>query len=290
MEKFFEEIKKFLQDNQNPHLRLPDHVDTILQEKDSNWSFTAEIQNTTTTAKEIALLTGDIDTSRYQTINASNQYVALGGGLVTTPYPQGEIINLKDNPRLINKVSDHPVDCVASQEHHSAATEPAIPKQVIYKDATGEVSVTSKDFFFNFLKDFIKNAPSRIFELQLTTDNKELFSSRIYLKSLNPYQRQQPQFINIEDYYLPDNAESVKVIIPVPFNITHETLLAIKIPAATRCTVGFRASAWFSEANAIKNELKPGTFLEKLAMLTDENTQNTTNAIPDKPISGINIT
>ncbi len=281
MDKFFQEIKKFLQDNKNPHLRLPKYIETILQERQSNWSFILEIENTCDAEKEIAILKGNIDTSRYVEINSSGQYRAIGGGLVQTPYTQGTIINVKDDPRLLNKVSGHIVDCVASQEHSNIDNELSIPKQTVFKDTTGEVTVTSKDFYLNFLTDFIKDAASRIFELQITSTNTDIFSSRIYIKEMNPFFREEPRYINLQDYYLPDNSENVKIIVPVPYNITHETLKTLRIPASTKVSVGMRFSAYFSEANAIKNELKPGIFLQKLNLLTEDlsgqNTSSGTN-------------
>jgi len=284
MEKFFQEINKFLKDNKNPHLRLPNYIDTILQERQSNWSFILELENTCDTEKEIAIFKGNIDTSRYVTINSAGQYEAIGGGMVQTPYPQGTVINVKDDPRLLNKVSGHIVDCIASQEHSNENSELSIPKQTVYKDATGELTVTSKDFYLNFLADFIKNASSRIFELQITSSNKDIFSSRLFLKQLNPYFREEPRYVNLEDSYLPDNSESVKIVIPTPYNITHETLQTLRIPSATKVSIGMRFSAYMSESNAIKNELKPGVFLEKLNLLTQNVTGQIHNPINSKLI------
>lgn len=287
MEDFFQKITEFLQKNKNTHLRLPNYIDTILQERQSNWSFILEIENTCDTEKEIAIFKGNIDTSRYVSVDAAGQYEAIGGGMVQTPYPDGTIINLKDDPRLLNKITGHIVDCVASQEHSNTGAELSIPKQTVFKDATGEVTVSSKDFYLNFLTEFIKNAASRIFELQISSSNNEIFSSRLFLKQLNPYFREEPRYINLEDYYLPDNSESVKIIVPTPFNITHETLQTLLIPAATRVSIGMRFSAYMSEANAINNELKPGIFLQKLDLLTQNVTG--TNSLSGSNESNVSL-
>ena len=264
MKEFFDKIYDFLLKNKDAHLRLPPNVNTILQERDSRWSFILEIGNSTSSEKEIALLTGIADSSRFQVINASSQFTALGGGLVTTPYSSGAIINLKDDPRLINKIAGSSCDCVVSQEHHNASVDQAIPEQTIYKDGTGEVTVSSKDFYWNFFKEFLKISPLRVFELQIASDNINVFSQQIQIKELNPLQRENPELINLEDYYLPSSTNELKIIVPSPFNLTAETFMSIIVPADTSLTLGFRVSAYHSEANALKNKLQTGVFLSNL--------------------------
>jgi len=267
MKEFFDKINDFLTENKDPHVRFPKGVNMILEEKQSRWSFILEIENSTDTSRNIGILTGCVNTDRYQVIDASQQYVALGGSeVVETPYPQDTIINLKDDPRLINKVGGVSLDCVASQEHNNTTSEIAIPEQTIYKDATGQITVTSKDFFLNFFKEFLKISPVRVFELQISTDNVDLFSESLLLKELNPFVREEPEYINLEDYFLPDNSENVKIIIDSPFNLTAETLMSIPIPANTSATFGFRIGAYHSEGNAIKNKFKVGSFFKTLQL------------------------
>jgi len=260
MKEFFDKITEFLKTNKDPHLRFSKGVDTVLQEKNSRWSFILEIENSTDSDKEIALLTGVVDSSRYAEIQ-DNSYKALGGESVVTPYADKTIINLKDDPRLINKIAGVTCDCVASQEHCNSSTEIAIPEQTVYKNLSGEVTISSKDFIWNFFKEFLKIGPVRVFELQVTSDNIDIFSQKLKLKEINPFIREETEYISLENYYLPDNTNELKIIVDTPFNLTQETFMSIVVPAATSLSLSFRISAYHSESNALKNKLKTDSFM-----------------------------
>lgn len=278
MKEFFKKIEDFLQVSKDPQVRLPANIDSILDEANSSWSFNIEIENTTDSVKEVAILTGAISSDRFQVIDASHNYKSINGENILTPYAEGTIINLKDNPRLIKKIVGTEVHAVASQEHHNGANENALIKQVVYKDATGQISVTSKTYFLNFFKDFIKTASTRIWQMHVSTDNPEIFNGKITKQELNPYTQEAKELIELEHYFSDSNIEAQKVIIDKTLHLTEETYLAVTIPTNTKVSYGFRASAYLSNGNAINQRFKVSGLVGALKKLSNKPTKHKTEA------------
>lgn len=270
MKELIKTISDFLQKNKDPHLRFPKNIDSILDERNSSWSFNIELNNTTSGSKEIALLTGAVNSDRFVTIDATKSYKSINGEDILTPYPEGTIINVKDDPRLIKKIVGGTIHAVASQEHHNGSSEQAIIKQVIYKDLTGQVTITSKDYFLNFLKEFIKTASVRSWEMHVSTTNPELFNGKITMQETNPFSKEYQEYIELEQYFSDSNIEAQKVIIDRPINLTEETFLSVTVPANTSVSYGFRVSAYLSNGNAIKNKLKTSNFIKSVLKATEE--------------------
>jgi hypothetical protein len=265
-----------LKKQKSDFIEYPRGVETILEEQNSTWNFQLDFVNTCPAEKQIALFSGLVDRSRYQILDGSKQYAALGGGLVITPYAVGSVIKLNDDPRLLNKISGLVVSAIATQEHHNGASEPAQINQVIYKDGTGLVSVTSKDFFLDFLQEFVKQNPLRLYEMQFSTNTPLiLFGSRLAFKDLNPLNREQMQYLNLEDYYTPDNQVGTKIIVPAGLYIGDQTFMAISLPASSQVTMSMKFSAYASNLHLLKNTLKTESFFKSIAAATSAKTSKT---------------
>ena len=256
VEQFLKDIKNVLVRSNDDFITYPKSINSILDEKSSNWVFQIEMKNTCTVAKNIAIFGAGAGASRFKVIDAARKYPALGGGLVTTPYANGTIIKINDDPRLLNKISGFPVDCIATQEHANTLVEPQQITQTLYKDLTGELTLTSKDFYIDYLQNFISKNSARVWEMQFSSDNpSEAFSSKVYFKDLNPLRKDELNFINLEDYFLPESGIDTKIIVPVSMYLGSETFLAMTVPAATRLTATFKFSAYHSDLKAIRTKL-----------------------------------
>ncbi|GEM_PF-2148852 len=272
---FMSEIKSFLKASKDDFIVYPKGIETVLDERISTWNFQLDIQNTCNAEKQIALFSGLIDRSRYQILDGSKQYAALGGGLVATPYAAGTIIRIDDNPRLLNKVSELSVHAIATQTHHNGASEPSQIKQVIYKDGTGQVTITSKDFFIDFLQEFVKHCPLRIFEFQVSTSSPtDVFSSRVAFKDLNPLNKETMQYINLEDFAMPESSNGTKIIVPSTIYVGDQTFMAITVPALSQLTFSMRVGAYHSDFYAFKNKLKGESFFKSVAAVTPAKTSS----------------
>jgi len=262
---FFDEIKKIVKESIDDFIEFPKRVNTILDEQNSNWAFTITINNTTTADKVIALLHGDISAKRFALVNSSNQYQAIGGGLITTAYAENTTVLLDDNTLYINKYSGNTVDCVADQLINNAAVIPAQITQTIFKDGTGSVTFTSKEGNWNHFRENIKKAPVRVFEIQMNTTNSSLFQKTLKLKDMHPFKKTDTEEIQLEDYSLPEYTNDTKIIIPLKFYLTEQTYLDITLPPATEVTLTFKLSAIHSTGIAIRRKLKAEEILSTIA-------------------------
>lgn len=242
---FFESIKKYLQKEWDPSVRFAPGINDLLTEQRSSWAFTFDLRNSTSDTKTVAVLPSYYNTDRIVTINASGQYPAVGGGMVQTPLSEGTVVNLSDSPTEINRYAGMSVDCVCSQKVHNDSTENNQPTQTIYADQTGFVTCTSKNGF-NFFRDFVKHVPLRVFQMQISSSQREMFSTHYCIKVANPMQQQLAREINLEDFFKPDNALANKIIVDVPHVISGETLTTLSLPSGAAATITLRVSALYS--------------------------------------------
>ncbi|MBR6279389.1 MAG: hypothetical protein IKR41_11645 [Bacteroidales bacterium] len=244
-ENFFESIRKYLQKEWVPSLRFAPGVPDMMAEARSSWAFSFDLKNSTSETRTVAVLPSVYNTDHIVSIDSDGKYKANGGGLVQTPLKEGGLINLNDSPDEINRYSGLNVDCVCSQRVHNAATENNQLTQAIFADETGMVTCTSKNGM-NVFQEFVRHVPLRVFQMQISASQREMFSTHYCIKQANPMQQQLAREINLEDYFRPDNALANKIIVDAPHTVSGETLTTLTLPPGAAATVTLRVSALYS--------------------------------------------
>lgn len=270
MEETLAKIKKYLIDSETDEIVFPDNVNSIFDESKSKYLFSFKINNTCTSSKTVALLHAGISNDRIQQLNAQKQYTSIGGQLITTTLAANTIIPLYDNPDIINKIVDFSCDCVATQ--NVATVNPVddfkrrvTESQVIYKNATGQITYTTVSQFGNidFFREYVKHFPVRIFEMQFNSANVNFFNTDLINRRIRPYTSIKNNDIQLEDFFKPVNAQDTKIIVPCEIVVDGETYMAVTLPALTEVTVTFKISAVYNTGFALLNKTKLQDFFKK---------------------------
>jgi len=93
-------FESFLGNSKNAGILYPKNVDSILNEQNSDWSFTYKFTNTINGDVDVALFAGNVNTERYETVDSLSQVPSVQGGagnVLQTAYSTGKIIRLNDN-------------------------------------------------------------------------------------------------------------------------------------------------------------------------------------------------
>lgn len=266
---FFYELQTMLSAGKTPGIALPHNVSSIIEERNSLWTYDITIQNNTLSAKNVAIFTGNTNTERVAIADANGDIIGLGGqlldfdayGVSITP---GLVLTSKDNPLSLNAYAGESIDAVATQsisEMYGKLT------QEIYKNAEGSIVCSSRAFSIDFMRNFISRNPVRMFEIQITATKPELaFNGFINIKEVNPFTGSAIPVgaLSLQDAYRPTNAVKNKVVISQAFFIGAETFMGINVPGESSLTLSMQFSAYHSVLQLIKKLLNTDSLLAEL--------------------------
>lgn len=271
MSDVFNELKAFLGASQNDAIFYPKNVDSVLNEDNSDWNFTYKFSNGLSIGVDVALFSGGVNTERIETVDALSQVPSVQGGtnVVDMGYTPGKIIRINDNPEILNLVSSESVNVVATQEHRNSIISTAIIMQSLYGNGADRLTLSSKGLFtVDFLREFVKHIPIRIYGIKMYSDNPDsAFTQTFKLKELNPFVPVSSSTINIEQYVKPESGINTIVDIPYEFYIGEQTFMSIRIPANSKVEITLKASAAYSDAKALESLLSKANLLKALKNL-----------------------
>ncbi len=270
---FLQELKHLLEMERDPAIMFPKGVNSVLEEQNSQWAFTLNFVNTTNSARTIALFKGGVNTTRIETVDALNEVPGINGGKLKTTYAQNKIIQLNDDPRVLNIISGIPVDVVASQEHKNAIGSSIT--QDIYADITGKITVTSDRFTLDFMRVFAELNALRMFAMKITSDSPQsMFSGYVKLKDLNPFENQLAIEIPLSKYVLSSSGIETTIEVPYKTYIGANTFMCVTIPANCIAGITLQVSAIHSQLNALRNLLKNESLLSSMAKASESTKRN----------------
>lgn len=254
MEKFFSKIEEYFKKTKNPFLQMPPGVTSLFNERHGDWSFSFTLKSTLTYPYTVAILPGCVPTERVVQIiddGLNNAYIGMGGALIPAPLPVGSVVLLHDEVKHFNPYSGVDVRAVINQELTQNFNNRL---QYIFKTNSfdvGEISVESINGV-DILRNMMRQNAVRIYEIHIQSSNEDMFSTQMIIKDTNPFKNSAIEYINLEDWFKPDNALSKKIIVDKPFFLDNMTLLALNLPGNTEVTITLRGSVMFRPAKGIE--------------------------------------
>jgi len=218
---------------------------SMLDGKNSDKRFSVTLQNTCTSAKTVALTAAAVKTERVVIPDASssNACVMIGG------------TNLNKSDALPEVVKDNPANLAKAGVSCDAVFCDGIDN-VIYKDATGQIVVSSEDGQEpSFIRGYIEQGNSlHINRVAITSDKEAQFAQKFKIDEISPLQDKGSRNINFDDYHYTDQNLTNKINVTKDFVLTPKDALTVTIPAATKTTFIFVVSTEASVANKMKKE------------------------------------
>lgn len=207
-------------------------------ESDKRFRFT--IENTTTSDKIVVLTPGSFPTLRILVPDpTSREFDAIGGEKLIAPTTTPVI--MWDNPGEL-QVAGFPINCV-------------LDDGVIYKDATGQVSVVAPDTArIRFLREYLKSNPSRITKMSFISTIKDFFDTPIILQEVSPYRKNGEERIELQDYFKPGQFQDNKIEVTKGFQLDDVTVAYMTIPAGCKIGATFNIGAVERQGLALKRK------------------------------------
>jgi len=109
-------------------------------------------------------------------------------------------------------------------------------KDVVFKSGNPTATISA------FLR-YIRTNPRLLQSLLITTDNEEAYNSSIELTKANPMGNGKTVFIDINQFFMPEQYQSGRVIVDFtrePLEISDDLVMAINIPAGAKMGFNFR--------------------------------------------------
>lgn len=264
-------FESFLGNSKNAGVLYPKNVDSILNEQNSDWSFTYKFTNTINGDVNVVLFAGNVNTERYETVDSLSQVPSVQGGagnVLQTVYPTGKIIRLNDNIVQLMLLSGESVDVVANQVHRNSSLQ-LIPIVDLYKALSGKLTLTTKgNFTVDFLREYVKHIPLRVYGMKIFSDNPDsAFIQTFKLKELNPFTSVVSNKISIDNFVKPESGINTIVDIPYEFYIGAQTFMSIRIPGNSKVEITLKASAVHSQLDVFKNLLNKDDIINSLKYL-----------------------
>jgi len=254
-------FESFLGNSKNAGVLYPKNVDSILNEQNSDWSFTYKFTNTIPSSIDVALFSGNVDTERIETVDALQQIPSVNGGAnkLDTYFGAGKIISINDDFSRLKSISGEQIEVVASSRTGND----------IYAQFGGKLMLTTKgDFTVDFLREYVKHTPLRVYGIKMFSDNPDsAFTQTFKLKELNPFTSVVGNTINIDDFVKPESGISTIVDIPYEFYIGAQTFMSIRIPGNSKVEITLKASAVYSQLDVFKNLLNKDDIINSLKYL-----------------------
>lgn len=246
---------------------------TPIDDKNSDWLYSMNIQTGAAYDVRLALLTGGIIQERVAQAIAGEAYKGIGVNVAG--YTQGEnipsddgdlladdLILLKESPELLNKVISAPATIVA--------TNPILKKNyqrnILFADGNSQVnfdSTMNNVGTIDTFREMLKNASLRLVEIQITTDNDEQL-----LKNILVTQRKGtilPGFteISLASHYVP-GALQRKIIVNKTMYFDANTFFMLNIPKGTNTTLTWKFSHMLSGEKLLHDKTNYENIIQKL--------------------------
>jgi len=246
---------------------------TPIDDQNSDWLYSMNIQTGAAFDVRLALLTGGIIQERVVQAVAGVAY--KGVGVNVAGYTVGENIPsddadvaaddfliLKESPELLNKVISSPATIVA--------TNPILKKDyqrnILYADGSSQVnfdstmnSIGSIDIF----REMLKNASLRLVEIQITTDNDAQLLKNILVTQRRGTILPGLTEISLANYYVP-GALQRKVIVNKTMYFDANTFFMLDIPKGTNTTLTWKFSHMLSGEKLLHDKTNYENIIQKL--------------------------
>ena len=191
-------------------------------EKKSDKRFRFTAKNTTDQDQVIVLTPGSFPVLRTLVPvedGSGNFSIKTIGGEVEA-VASGDAVTKYDNPEEL-KLAGFPIDAV-------------LDDGIIYKDATGIVSITAPDTSrVRFFREYLKSNPSRVVKMSFTSTDKAFFDTPVVLQEASPYKKNGEDRIELQDYFEPGQFQDNKIVVTKGFQLDDVTVAYMTLPAGT---------------------------------------------------------